>query len=43
MTPWRITDASGAALPQWLAAQPVFERASRSPDRRGAAALTIAA
>jgi hypothetical protein len=43
MTPWRVTEASGVALPQWLTAQPVFERGSRSSDRRRRAGLTIAA
>ncbi|MGH8642090.1 MAG: B12-binding domain-containing radical SAM protein [Burkholderiales bacterium] len=38
MTAWRVTDASGAALPQWLTAQPVFERESRSVARRRRAA-----
>jgi hypothetical protein len=42
-TPWRVTDASGLALPQWLTAQPVFERESRSPDRPRRAGLTVAA
>lgn len=26
MEPWRVTDASGAVLPQWLTAQPVFAK-----------------
>jgi hypothetical protein len=43
MTPWRVTDASGVALPQWLTAQPVFERDQRSSDRRRRAGLTVAA
>ncbi|HKA39763.1 MAG TPA: radical SAM protein [Burkholderiales bacterium] len=43
MTPWRVTDASGAALPQWLTAQPVFERESRPSGRRRRAGLTVAA
>jgi radical SAM family protein len=43
MTPWRVTDANGAALPQWLTAQPVFERESRSSGQRRRAGLTVAA
>jgi hypothetical protein len=43
MTPWRVTDASGIALPQWLTAQPVFGRESRSSDRRRRAGQTVAA
>jgi hypothetical protein len=35
MGPWRVTDENGAVLPQWLAAQPVFER-ERRPVRRWA-------
>jgi hypothetical protein len=35
MGPWRVTDENGAVLPQWLAAQPVFER-ERRPLRRWA-------
>ena len=31
--PWRVTDERGAVLPQWLTAQPVFER-ERRPMRR---------
>jgi len=31
--PWRVTDERGAVLPQWLAAQTVFER-ERRPMRR---------
>jgi len=33
MGPWRVTDERGAALPQWLAAQAVFQR-ERRPMRR---------
>jgi len=33
MGPWRVTDERGAVLPQWLAAQTVFER-ERRPMRR---------
>lgn len=29
MGPWRVTDERGAVLPQWLSAQPVFERGTR--------------
>jgi len=43
MTPWRVTDTSGAALPQWLTAQPVFERESRLEERRRRARLASAA
>jgi hypothetical protein len=36
MEPWRVTDASGAALPQWLTAQPVFQRENRPLERQRA-------
>jgi hypothetical protein len=43
MEPWRVIDASGAALPQWLTARPVFEREDRPAERKrarmGAAAV----
>ena len=43
MAPWRVTDSSGAALPQWLTAQPIFEREKRPADRRRRSGLTAAA
>jgi len=36
MAPWRVTDASGAALPQWLTARPVFQRENRPVARQRA-------
>jgi hypothetical protein len=40
MGPWRVTDERGAVLPQWLTAQPVFERERRPVEfpRRALAA-----
>jgi Radical SAM superfamily len=33
MGPWRVTDERGAVLPQWLTAQPVFERETGRVER----------
>jgi radical SAM superfamily enzyme YgiQ (UPF0313 family) len=43
MAPWRVTDTSGVALPQWLTAQPLSGRESRSRGQRRRAGLTAAA
>jgi hypothetical protein len=41
--PWRVTDENGAALGQWLTAQPIFEREGRTVERRQRAGLAAAA
>jgi hypothetical protein len=43
MGPWRVTDERGAVLPQWLVAQPVFERKRRPVERLRREGATVAA